>query len=512
MAKIDNEKYDIAIIGSGLGGLQCGYILAKHGYKVAIFEKNHQIGGSLQVFSRQKTIFDTGVHYLGGLDKGQNLHQFFRYFGMGDHNLKLRRLDINCYDRIEFMDNDEGYSLAQGYENFANSLKRDFPEEGKAIDEYCRLVREFCSKFKLYNLEVSGMANYMSDPYLLQSNAYEVLDSLSSNKRLTAVLGGNMMLYGGHKDRTPFFVHALVTNSYVESSYRIADGGSQIAIWLSREIRKMGGQIFRRKEIVGANVEDKHIKSLVTAEGEEVFAKNYISNLHPHITTKLIGEDHFKKAYKKRIGNIRNTVACFCSHFVLKENAFDYLNYNIYQHADNEGVWNTDLASEDDWPASIMISTPANSKNPGKADGITAMTFMEYEYFQNWGSSFNTVTTEGERGANYEQKKRHFEGLLLQRMEERFPGFSELVIHSESSTPLTFRDYLNTPDGSSYGMQKDCDMPLNAFINPKTNVKNLFLTGQNVVMHGILGVTVGAFITCFHFVDKDKLIADVRNS
>ncbi|MBL4705116.1 MAG: FAD-dependent oxidoreductase [Flavobacteriales bacterium] len=60
------EKYDVAIIGSGLGGLQTAYILSKNGLKVAVFEKNHQIGGSLQVFSRQKTIFDTGVHYLGG--------------------------------------------------------------------------------------------------------------------------------------------------------------------------------------------------------------------------------------------------------------------------------------------------------------------------------------------------------------------------------------------------------------------------------------------------------------
>ena len=40
-----NKKYDVIIIGSGLGGLQCDYILAKHGYKVAIFEKESQHGG-----------------------------------------------------------------------------------------------------------------------------------------------------------------------------------------------------------------------------------------------------------------------------------------------------------------------------------------------------------------------------------------------------------------------------------------------------------------------------------
>ena len=40
-------RYDIVIVGSGLGGLACGTILAKEGYKVCLLEKNKQIGGQL---------------------------------------------------------------------------------------------------------------------------------------------------------------------------------------------------------------------------------------------------------------------------------------------------------------------------------------------------------------------------------------------------------------------------------------------------------------------------------
>jgi all-trans-retinol 13,14-reductase len=46
------NKYDVVIVGSGLGGLVSGYILSKNGYKVIIVEKNHQIGGCLQTFKR----------------------------------------------------------------------------------------------------------------------------------------------------------------------------------------------------------------------------------------------------------------------------------------------------------------------------------------------------------------------------------------------------------------------------------------------------------------------------
>ena len=61
-------KYDIAIIGSGLGGLQCAYILSREGFKVCIVEKNRILGGCLQTFKRCNSVFDTGMHYIGGMD------------------------------------------------------------------------------------------------------------------------------------------------------------------------------------------------------------------------------------------------------------------------------------------------------------------------------------------------------------------------------------------------------------------------------------------------------------
>ncbi len=78
------SHYDVVIVGSGLGGLVSAIILAKEGYSVCVLEKNNQYGGNLQTFVRNKTIFDTGVHYIGGLDKGQNLYQYFKYLDILD--------------------------------------------------------------------------------------------------------------------------------------------------------------------------------------------------------------------------------------------------------------------------------------------------------------------------------------------------------------------------------------------------------------------------------------------
>src|SRR6185436_6997894 len=107
------QEFDIVIIGSGMGGLVCANLLGMEGYKVCVLEKNKQIGGCLQTYVRDRVIFDAGVHYLGGLSKGQNLYQIFKYLGLMD-KLKLQQMDEEAFDII-IIDNDEKeYVYAQG--------------------------------------------------------------------------------------------------------------------------------------------------------------------------------------------------------------------------------------------------------------------------------------------------------------------------------------------------------------------------------------------------------------
>ena len=96
-----NKVYDYIIIGGGLGGLICGLILSKAGKKVIVLEKNPQLGGGLQIFSRNKKIFETGVHYVGSLGKGQNLYQIFKYLGLMD-KIKIKKMDNHGFDLIHF--------------------------------------------------------------------------------------------------------------------------------------------------------------------------------------------------------------------------------------------------------------------------------------------------------------------------------------------------------------------------------------------------------------------------
>ncbi len=169
------EKYDVVIVGSGMGGLVAGITLAKEGRSVCILEKNNQFGGNLQTFSRDKTIFDTGVHYLGGLDEGQNLYKYFTYLGIMDE-VEWLRLDEDGFDIISFGDDEKSYAHAQGYENFIRVLVKDFPEEEVAIRTYCEKLKEMCHSFPLYNVK-AGSPNY-NESGLFNLNAKDFIASV----------------------------------------------------------------------------------------------------------------------------------------------------------------------------------------------------------------------------------------------------------------------------------------------------------------------------------------------
>ena len=110
---MSNQK--VVIIGSGLGGLSCGVILAKNGYDVTILEQSHQIGGCLQCFTRNGVKFETGMHFIGSADKGQTLDKLMTYLEIRD-KIELSELDRSGYDVISIGGRE--YKYANGKENF----------------------------------------------------------------------------------------------------------------------------------------------------------------------------------------------------------------------------------------------------------------------------------------------------------------------------------------------------------------------------------------------------------
>lgn len=491
-----------------MGGLLCADILSREGYKVCVLEKNKQIGGCLQTYVRDRAIFDSGVHYLGGLGEGQNLYQIFKYLGIMD-KLKLQKMEEDVFDKIIIENDDKEYVYAQGYENFIRHLLKDFPAEEAALRVYCDKIKEVCSKFPLYNLRSGGSINEKNSVLELDTRAF--IESVTADKKLQAVLAGNNMLYVLQSGKTPFYVHAMILNSYIESSWKCIDGGSAIGKLMARNIREHGGVIHRNTEVTKIVVEGKEVKSVELADGSHIYAKQFISNMHPARTLELTDTNLINHAYRNRIKGLQNSIGGFVINIVLKKDAFKYVKHNYYYHKDGH-VWNLTDHTDQNWPLCYALFFSASSKATEYAESVTLLAYMRYDEVKKWDKTFNTVSAEQSRGEEYEAFKKQKAEVFIDCVEEKFPGLRSAIKEYYTATPLSYRDYIGNEDGTMYGVEKDYKNPLKTFISPRTKLPNLYLTGQNLNLHGILGAAMSGLVTCTAFMGNEDIIKKIRNA
>ncbi|GAA3508294.1 NAD(P)/FAD-dependent oxidoreductase [Aquimarina addita] len=500
------KKYDFIIIGSGLGGLVTATILAKEGKRVCVLEKNNQFGGNLQTFVRDKSIFDTGVHYIGGLDRGQNLYKYFQYLDIMD-DLKIKRMDMDGYDIVTFGGDPIAYPHAQGYDNFIKQLARLFPEEETGIKAYIQKVKDTCYAFPLYNLSPEEL-NYEDTSLTL--NAKDYIDSIIKNDKLKAILWGSNLLYAGDPNKTPFYVHALSVNSYIESAWRCIQGGSQIAKLLIKRFRNLGGVIHKYQEVNAFNFEEDQLVSVSTKQGDTFYGETFISNIDPKLTLKIIGKNRFRKLYYNRIQRTESVISSFSLYIVFKKGTFPYQNKNYYHHSSLNEVWSTQQYKEKDWPNYYWLSMNEDLKNPGYAENLTSIAYMRFDETEAWANTFNTVASKNNRGENYEAFKQRKIEVYLKEIEKKFPEIRSCIQSVHASTPLSYRDYIGCHEGGMYGFVKDAKSPMRSFLSPRTKVPNLLFTGQGLNMHGILGVTISAVVTCGEILGKKYLLQRIK--
>jgi all-trans-retinol 13,14-reductase len=502
-----NKKEEIIIIGSGIGGLISGAILAKEGYKITVLEKNKQIGGCLQIFVRNRHIFNSSVHYIGGIDKGQNLYKIFHYLGIMD-KLEVEKLDEMAAEKIAFHGDDKEYNIAQGYPNFIKSLVDDFPEEENAIIEYANVMRTISDKFSVFN---TGEDEFFEKAKYLEIDTKAYIDTLFKNEKLKNVLVGNNLIYAGISGKTPLFVHALVANSYIESAWIFKKGSGQIAKLLAKVIADNGGVVKKNKKVTRLVEENGLMKFAETSTGEIYKANHFISNIHPVKTLEITESNVIRAVYKNRIKTLENSTSIFTLNIIFKPNTFKYINSNYCCFIENK-VWDCMYYDDNEWPNSYTLFCTKSQKNPAFAESATVMVYMKYSEVKKWENTYNVVNSVEDRGKDYETFKIQKAEKILDVIEVKFPKFRETIQSYYTCSPLSYRDYMGTNDGAIYGIVKDCMAPLQNMVSTRTKIKNLLLVGQNITIHGVHGVAMSSIVSCGTFVDLPYLIKKIEDA
>lgn len=478
----------VIIIGGGLGGLFTGAILAKEGIAVTVVEKNATIGGGLQSFTRFGEVFDTGMHVIGGMQRGGNIRRICNYLGITD-KIHIKDVDSDVIDRLYFAEDKKFYTISQGKEAFVENLAKDFPSQRENLTRYVKAIYDIVDELDLFFLRPSkDYIEIHSDEFVMAANKF--IAKYISDEKLAAVLAYMNPLYAGRKDMTPAYIHALISVLYINGPSRFAGGSYLFANALRDCIVENGGEVIVNDGVEQILSEDRAITGVVTRKGREMSADYYISAIHPCTLVKLfVGDSPLPKAYINRLNSIPNSYSAFTLNIKLKPNTFRYINHSAYYMCRYDEVWNFDRENWE-WPLGFLYMTPPEIEQGEYASKMIITAPMTWDKVREWEES-----RLGRRSKEYEEWKRECAEKLICRMEELYPDFRDYIEAVNTASPLTIRDFYAVKEGAMCGYSKDCNNMMLSQVPVVTKVRNLLLTGQNCNVHGFCGVPLTAINT-----------------
>ncbi|MDF3820916.1 NAD(P)/FAD-dependent oxidoreductase [Leptospira sp. 96542] len=496
-------NYDAIIIGSGMGGLTCASILAQVANKrVLVLERHFKLGGFTHTFKRLgKYEWDVGIHYIGDLKEGSMLRSLFDVItNKGVQWTKMKDpFESFDYPGLQF-------KVSSDKNKYINDLKVLFPEDTNAIDQYFVDVDVFNKWFaKHFSLKAKPSMfdlaakflnlDHINDPYITTK---EYMDLFFKNQKLKSILCSQWGDYGLPPSQSSFVIHCMIVAHYFEGGYFPLGGSSNIAESVEKIVESKGGSmevlhtvesiIIQNDKAVGVKVRVQKGKNFLE---KEFYADQIISDASAYTTYTKLLPSHYSKTFQPSLEKLSSLGATSITLYIgFKESptklGFNGENHWIFPDFDHESIFQNRNALIEGKPPMLYLSFPS-LKNPlAEAHTGEAISFADYYLFAKWKDE-----TWKKRGQDYSQIKETIAQGILDFLEERFPGFRDLVDYYELSTPITTEHFTGHKEGSIYGLACTPERFRQEWLGVRTPVENLYLTGADVSSPGVAGALMG---------------------
>jgi len=499
------SDYDAIVIGSGMGGLAFASIMAKlRKWRVLVLERHFKIGGFTHTFTRPGGwSWDVGLHYVGEMGEGMMGRQLFDFITEG--NVQWNPLpdvyDVFVYPSLQVR-------ACKGEANFRTALTAAFPNERSNIEQYfcdLRSATRWANRYfaamampPLLAKMVRAVNRLTVDLPLEVTQQY--LEKRFRDPRLRAVVTSQWADYGVPPGRSAFATHAVIASHYLNGAWYPDGGAGEIAKAIGTVIRAAGGELLPNHEVtrilvesgraVGVEVNVSKGKQGARAEFRaplvvsDAGAWNTFTRMLP--AAALPFHDQLKsppegfEVVELFLGLRRDP----------REMGFKGENYWIFESFDHDEMYAQRNEVLDGRAAMAYLSFPSlkNTRaQPHTAEIIAPLSYgsLEAHRQEPWRR----------RGADYDSAKDRMTQALLDLVERHHPGFRDLVEYSELATPLTFEHFTAPPSGGIYGYPATPEKYRKAWLGPRTPIQNLYLTGSDVALLGIMGALMGAVVT-----------------
>ena len=503
-------RYDYIVIGSGMGGMSSAAMLAKLGKRVLVLEQHYVPGGFTHTFKRKGWVWDVGVHAIGEVTEksktGRLLH------ALTDGRLQWETLG-ETYEEFYYPD---GFRIdfPDTPQKFQAALLEAFPGEQKALDAYFAKIKEVAGGMMGYYMArtlPAGMGRVADRTFARSAQGYlrqrtmDVLDELTDNERLKAVLVSQWGYYGAPPSRASFAMHALLARHFLWGAYYPVGGSQRIAVELLRTVADAGGWtrinadveeiLVHRGKAIGVRLRGKD-----GAPGEEILADRVISAAGVWSTVaRLLPAGYRDERWVSEVTKLKPGPAHVCLYLGfegdIREAGCSAANKWFVDTWDtNFEYWDV-RAGQPVGRAPLLYCSYASLKDPNHDPGPKQrhtgeiVTFVPWETFEPW---LNTRWKK--RPEDYEELKQQMHEQLLEQYLEQLPELRPMIKYAELSTPLTTDHFVRPAKGSIYGLEPTPERFATMELRPRAPIENLFFSGSEVTTVGVMGAMMGGIL------------------
>jgi all-trans-retinol 13,14-reductase len=475
----EENEYDVIIVGSGIGGLTCGALLSKRGYKVLILEQHYQVGGYCTSFQRRDFIFTAGVENVSGLWEKGPISYLLKEF-------RLKKEDLFVKNTPRYIFNGKEIDAPPNLEEFVKLLSEMFPDESenislffneaqKAYEECYKdaeiygvplpaelIVKVFGEKkFSDYPKEHSRFCDWLNKTYEQKLNEYFKDEDL---KTLLCAFSDHM----GTKPERTLAASSLgpCVSYYLYGGYFPKGGPQRFSDTLKKFIEERGGKVLVRHKVDKILIEKGKVKGVKV--GDKIFISPVVvSNANAkNLFLTLVGEDNLDKELVEYIKGLKMSPSCFMMFLGVD---MDLSKYPM------------PIMNLDDNYAIVISSNADPSLAPKGKASMTILTVGNYHDFPERGTK------------EYLQKKQEFGEALIGKVEKVIPGLSKYIIVQDAATPKTLERYTLMPEGALYAFDQSIGIKRPCF---KTPIKGLYLASASTFPGGGIEAVVISGMIC----------------
>ena len=452
-------KFEIVIVGSGLGGLVCGCYLAREGFRVLIVEKNEKVGGFCSSFNRNGFVFDAGPHSLGSCRKSGYLGSIIRELGINS-KVDIRRTDpsdliITPKHTVRFW-SDSSRTLKE--------LQAAFPVESVSLKRWFDFVTK-PSVTTLYK-QLFGMS------------MDELLSKFFKDRTLRGLLSVPIENLGEPPTRASAWSSVLVLREHIFDGGYYPRGGMQQFSNAFRDIfEESGGEILLNSQVKKIQVKNGKVVGVALSTGKAVEAKAVVSNIDLFEISRLLDNNkaNYPQLIRSKLSNksMRFGTSAVVGYFGFNgemdspiKDCSSFWFCRTDRLMDRANLTTTELKSTSEIRADIplLCSMPsAHDKSLSPIGASSLYTFLNCEVSDSIDDKIDTNSVRNK---------------LINLVEHLLPGFKSKLVLAELALPKTFVKYNLCSGGSIRGWACSADQDLSTPIRQGFPVHGLFYVGH----------------------------------